>query len=430
MDEGAVILHGGEVILPPPNPAVIQVIWPYATCEDWTRYFQPGLLGGNSSFTTQDVLVNINVYTSLYYPNHDHFPPTASDYATFTIAALRHDASRITLNFAAVLFWAQPQETVNGKLTFVQPIPEQARRAYIQGCFNCIEDEIIGSFFERLRAVINGTPKDERNNYSNEDSLKISTVLALFNAQIWTYCAATDSIVRLPKSEGLVATVRTGCYATLQFALDAVNQLRQLNDATIGNVKLKGLFRLTQKAIEVGLTHPVPLVTSANLREPPATETTTGSVLTGRLTGLYVDIQLNIAVLPHNKFVYNTQLGPRPVQEIPSLGNAVSLLKKAVYHTTATERIQCNPSASLLSGLNTVNRSGRQTVLLGSLTAKRKGIFVERQIAESEFGTDGNGLVGTPDPNEYNSYPTDSGSDSDDEENDQGVLKRANLGPY
>ena len=65
-----------------------------------------------------------------------------------------------------------------------------------------------------------------------------------------------------------------------------------------------------------------------------------------------------------------------------------------------------------------------------SLTAKRKGIFVERQIAESEFGTDGNGLVGTPNPNEYNSYPTDSGSDSDDEENDQGVLKRANLGPY
>ena len=134
MDGGAVILDGGAVILPPLNPAVAQLIWPNATPEGWTRYYQPGLLGGNSSFTTQDVLVNGNVYTSLYYPDHDHLPPTASDYAIFTIAALRHDASRITLNFAAVLFWAQPQETVNRELTFVQPIPEQARREYILGC--------------------------------------------------------------------------------------------------------------------------------------------------------------------------------------------------------------------------------------------------------------------------------------------------------
>jgi hypothetical protein len=391
-------------------------------------YFQPGLLGRNFSFTTQDVIVNINVYTSLFHPNHDYFPPTAADYAIYTIAALRHNASRIVLNFAAILFWAQTQETVNGKLTFVQPIPEQARRAYIQGCFNCIEDEIIGSFFERLRAVINGTPKDERNNYSNEDSLKISTVLALFNALIWTYCAATDSIVRLPKSYGLAATVRTGCNATLQFALDAVNQAGELNDATIRNVRLKDLFGLTRKAIEVGLTHPVPLVTRAELRGPLA-NTTTGRVLAGRLAGLYVDYRLNLAVLPYDQVVYNTQLGPRPVQELSTLGNAVTNLKKAVYYVTAADRLLCNPSTSIQSGLDTVNRSGRQTVLLGSIIAKRKGIFVERQIAESEFGTDGSGLVDTPDPNEYNSYPTDSGSDSDDEENDQGVLKRANLGP-
>ena len=132
----------------------------------------------------------------------------------------------------------------------------------------------------------------------------------------------------------------------------------------------------------------------------------------------------------YDSFVYNTLLGPRPVQEVSTLGNAVANLKKAVYYVTAADRLLCNPSISIQSGLDTVNQSGRQTVLLGSLTAKRKGIFVESQIAESEFGTDGSGLVDTPDPNEYNSYPTDSGSDSDDEESGQGVLKRANLGPY
>jgi hypothetical protein len=183
-------------------------------------------------------------------------------------------------------------------------------------------------------------------------------------------------------------------------------------------VRLKGLFGLTRKAIEVGLTHPVPLVTHAELRGPLATDTTTGRVLAGRLAGLYVD------------FRFNTQLGPRPVQEVSTLGNVVTNLKRVVYYVTAADRLLCNPSTSIQSGLDTVNRSGRQTVLLGSIVAKRKGIFVERQIAESEFGTDGSGLVDTPDPNEYNSYPTDSGSDSDDEENDQGVLKRANLGPY
>jgi hypothetical protein len=168
------------------------------------------------------VIVNNNVHTSVYYPDTAHFPPTVSDFELFTIAALRHDTSRITLNFAAILFWAQKQDTVNGELTYVQPISEQVRREYIQDYFTCIEDEIIGGYFERLITVVNDVQKDERDNYSNEDHLKISTVLALFIAQIWTYCAATDSIVRLPKSEGLAATVRKGYYATLQFALDAV----------------------------------------------------------------------------------------------------------------------------------------------------------------------------------------------------------------
>jgi hypothetical protein len=192
---------------------------------------------------------------------------------------------------------------------------------------------------------------------------------------------------------------------------------------------VKGLFRLTQKAIEVGLTHLVPLVTSADLREPPATETTTDRALTGRLIGLYVDVRLNITVVPYNKFVYNTQLGPRPVQEVPTLGNVVSNLKRVVYYATAADRLLCNPSASLQSRLNTVNRSGRQTVILGSIVAKRKGIYVEKQVAESEFGTDGNGLVETPDPDEDNSYLANSDSGSDNEENDQEVFKRAKLGP-
>ena len=65
--------------------------------------------------------------------------------------------------------------------------------------------------------------------------------------------------------------------------------------------------------------------------------------------------------------------------------------------------------------------------LLGSLVAKRKGIFVARQNAESEFGTDGSGLGDKPNPNENNSYQTDSDCDSDDEES-QGPLKRANFG--
>ena len=96
---------------------------------------------------------------------------------------------------------------------------------------------------------------------------------------------------------------------------------------------------------------------------------------------------------------------------------------------TAADRILCNPSISIQSGLDTVNQSGRQTVLLGSLVAKRKGIFVARQNAESEFGTDGSGLVDKPNPNENNSYQTDSDCDSDDEES-QGPLKRANFGHW
>jgi hypothetical protein len=165
-------------------------------------------------------------------------------------------------------------------------------------------------------------------------------------------------------------------------------------------VKLNDLFKITRAAIELGLTNPEPLITFVNLREPPATETSTGAILLGRLIGLYVDVRLAIAKLPYNKFVHNTHHGPRPVEEIPSLGNAVSLLKRAVYHTTATERNQCNPSASLLSRLNTVNRSGRQTVLLGVIVAKRKGIHgVVKQAAESELGTYGNCLVEEEDPN-------------------------------
>jgi len=170
-------------------------------------------------------------------------------------------------------------------------------------------------------------------------------------------------------------------------------------------------------------------VTSTELRGPRATDTTTGGVLARRLVALFVDYRLNLTVLPYDSFVHNTLHGPRPVREVSTLGNAVANLKKAVYYVTAADRILCNPSISIQSGLDTVNQSGRQTVLLGSLVAKRKGIFVARQNAESEFGTDGSGLVDKPNPNENNSYQTDSDCDSDDEES-QGPLKRANFGHW
>ena len=427
------ILAGGEVIIQPldpavaPNPAVEPVIWQNASCTDRTRYYQQGLIGRNSTFSTHDVIVSRNVYTSLYHPDHGYVPPTASDYEVYTIGALRHSASRIALNFAVILFWAQTQETVNGKLTYVQPILEQVRREYIVDCFNCIRDEISGSFLERLRAVIIGTPKNFRNQYSKLDSLKISTVLALFNAEIWSYCAAADSIVRLGKSRGLAATVRAGCDTTLNCALDAVNQLEELNGTTIRNVRLKDLFALTRRAIEAVLTHPVQRVTSTELRGPRATDTTTGGVLARRLVALFVDYRLNLTVLPYDSFVHNTLHGPRPVREVSTLGNAVANLKRAVHYVTAADRILCNPSISIQSGLDTVNQSGRQTVILGSFVAKRKGISVAKQNAESEFGTDGSGLTDKPNPNENNSYQTDSDCDTDDEES-QGPLKRANFG--
>jgi len=87
-----------------PNPAVEPVIWQNASCTDRTRYYQQGLIGRNSTFSTHDVLVSGNVYTSLYHPDHGYVPPTASDYEVYTIGALRHSASRIALNFAVILF--------------------------------------------------------------------------------------------------------------------------------------------------------------------------------------------------------------------------------------------------------------------------------------------------------------------------------------
>jgi hypothetical protein len=120
------------------------------------------------------------------------------------------------------MFWAQKQDTVNAALPYVQTIPEQVRREFIQYYFTSIRDEINGGYFEGLKTAINEYQTDEQNNYSNEDRLKISTIIALFIARIWTYCAAIDSIERLTESEGLAATVREECHATLQFALGPV----------------------------------------------------------------------------------------------------------------------------------------------------------------------------------------------------------------